>query len=142
MEDSHYTVVQVRHQQDVVVRSQETEGTRYGFRQLSFQLRELGRVREERGSFPSSCSLTGSAGSPERHASRLKQTDSSLLDHLDDVAGTDGQRGVALCHAMNRTRHSIEGMIRRVSLYSHHFMISPFPNVVTRNTHICRIVEA
>lgn len=142
MEDSHYTVVQVRYQQDVVVCSQETERTRYGFRQLSFQLRELGRVREERGSFPSSCSVPGSAGSPERYVSRLKRTNSSLLDHLDDVAGTDGQRSIALCHAMNRTRHGIEGMIRRVALYSHHFMISPFPNVVTRNTHICRIVEA
>jgi hypothetical protein len=91
MEDSHYTVVQVHHQQDVVVRSQETEGMHYGFRQLSFQLQELGWVREEHGSFPSSYSVPGSAGSPERHASRLIQTDSSLLDHLDNVAGTDGQ---------------------------------------------------
>jgi hypothetical protein len=82
MEDSHYTVVQVRHQQDVVVRSQETEGTRYGFRQLSFQLRELGRVREERGSFPSSCSVHGSAGSPERHASGLKQTWTTLPEPM------------------------------------------------------------
>ena len=142
MEDSHYTEVQVRHQQDVVVRSQETEGMRYGFWQLSFQLREPGQVREERGSFPSSCSLPGSAGSPERLASRLKQTDSSLFDHLDDGAGTNGQRSIALCHAMNQTRHGIEGVIRRVSLYSHHFMISPFPNVVTRSTHTCRIEEA
>ena len=101
MKDSHYTVVQVRHQQDVVVRSQEIEGARYGFRQLSFQLRELGRIREEGGSFPGSCSVSWSAGSPERHASKLNRTNRSLLDHLDDVAGTDRQRSIALCHAMN-----------------------------------------
>ena len=34
--NSHHTMVQVRHQEDILTGPQEMEGTRHGFWQLSF----------------------------------------------------------------------------------------------------------
>jgi hypothetical protein len=55
---------------------------------------------------------------------RFKRTNSSLLDQLDDSAGTYSQPNAALCHAVNWAGHAVEGMIKQVSLYSEHFSVA------------------
>lgn len=43
---------------------------------------------------------------------QFKQTNGSLLNQLDDLAGTNGQPNATLCYAVNRTMHYIENMIQ------------------------------
>src|SRR6266702_7161912 len=83
-------------------------------RELSFQLWELRGVRKKSGSFPSSCESLGLVSIVSWQP--RNSTNCRLLNQLNDLAQADGQPDTILRNAMNRTRHTVDGMIICIAL--------------------------